>query len=45
MYRRLPHGPHGLAREPVARHQRARLYGAMVEAVHSAATPAPPWPT
>jgi len=34
MYRRLPHGPHGLDREAVARHQRTRLYGAMIEAVH-----------
>ena len=36
MYRRLPHGPHGLDREAVARHQRTRLYGAMIEAVHKA---------
>jgi len=36
MYRRLPHGPHGLNREAVARHQRTRLYGAMIEAVHKA---------
>jgi AcrR family transcriptional regulator len=34
MYRRLPHGPHGMGRDAVARHQRARLFGAMVEAVH-----------
>jgi AcrR family transcriptional regulator len=34
MYRRLPHGPHGLGRDAVARHQRARLFGAMIEAVH-----------
>lgn len=33
MYRRLPHGPHGMGREAVARHQRARLYGAMIEAI------------
>ena len=33
MYRRLPHGPHGLDREDVARHQRARLYGAMIESI------------
>jgi AcrR family transcriptional regulator len=33
MYRRLPHGPHGMGRDAVARHQRARLYGAMIEAV------------
>ena len=35
MYRRLPHGPHGLDREAVARHQRTRLYGAMIEARRS----------
>lgn len=34
MYRRLPHGPHGMDREAVARHQRARMFGAMIEAVH-----------
>ncbi len=33
MYRRLPHGPNGMAREEVERNQRSRLYGAMVEAV------------
>jgi AcrR family transcriptional regulator len=33
MYRRLPHGPHGMEREEVARHQRARLYGGMIESV------------
>ncbi|HEY2283927.1 MAG TPA: TetR family transcriptional regulator [Solirubrobacteraceae bacterium] len=33
MYRRLPHGPHGLEREDVARHQRTRLYGAMIESI------------
>jgi AcrR family transcriptional regulator/predicted nucleic acid-binding protein len=33
-YRRLPHGPHGMGREAVTRHQRTRLYGAMIEAVH-----------
>ena len=33
MYRRLPHGPHGMGRDAVARHQRARLFGAMIEAV------------
>lgn len=33
LYRRLPHGPHGLDREDVARHQRARLYGGMIESV------------
>jgi AcrR family transcriptional regulator len=34
LYKRLPHGPHGLGREEVARHQRARLYGGMVESVY-----------
>jgi len=34
MYRRLPHGPHGMGRDAVARHQRTRLFGAMIEAVH-----------
>lgn len=34
LYKRLPHGPHGLDREQVARHQRARLYGGMVESVY-----------
>jgi AcrR family transcriptional regulator len=33
IYRRLPHGPNGMGREDVARHQRARLYGAMIESV------------
>ncbi len=33
LYKRLPHGPHGLGREAVARHQRARLYGGMAESV------------
>ncbi len=33
MYRRLPHGPSGMAREDVQRNQRSRLYGAMIEAV------------
>src|ERR1700751_3830083 len=33
MYRRLPHGPSGMAREEGARTQRSRLYGAMIEAV------------
>jgi AcrR family transcriptional regulator len=33
LYRRLPHGPNGMGREDVARNQRARLYGAMIEAV------------
>ncbi len=33
LYKRLPHGPHGLGRDVVARHQRARLYGGMAESV------------
>jgi AcrR family transcriptional regulator len=33
LYRRLPHGPNGLGREEVARNQRARIYGAMIESV------------
>jgi AcrR family transcriptional regulator len=33
MYRRLPHGPHGMDREAVARDQRARLYGGMIESI------------
>ncbi len=33
LYRRLPHGPHGMNREEVARHQRARLYGGMIESI------------
>jgi AcrR family transcriptional regulator len=35
LYKRLPHGPHRLDRTQVVRHQRARIYGAMVEAVAS----------
>lgn len=34
LYKRLPHGPHGMGREAVARHQRARIYGGMVESVY-----------
>ena len=34
LYKRLPHGPHGLAREEVALHQRARIHGGMVESVY-----------
>jgi AcrR family transcriptional regulator len=34
LYKRLPHGPHGLGRKAVARHQRARLYGGMAESVY-----------
>lgn len=33
LYERLPRGPHRLARKDVARHQRLRMHGAMVEAV------------
>lgn len=33
LYRRLPHGPNGMDREEVARNQRARLYGAMIESI------------
>ena len=33
LYERLPRGPHRLNHAQVIRHQRARLYGAMVEAV------------
>jgi AcrR family transcriptional regulator len=33
LYRRLPHGPSGMGRDEVARNQRARLYGAMIEAI------------
>jgi AcrR family transcriptional regulator len=33
LYRRLPHGPNGMARDEVARNQRARMYGGMIEAV------------
>lgn len=33
IYKRLPHGPHQLPPEEVARHQRARIHGAMIEAV------------
>ncbi len=33
IYKRLPHGPHQLERGEVVRHQRTRIYGAMVEAV------------
>jgi AcrR family transcriptional regulator len=34
LYRRLPHGPNGMAREEVARNQRTRIYGGMIESVH-----------
>jgi len=33
LYHRLPHGPNGLGREEVARNQRSRLYGGMIESV------------
>jgi AcrR family transcriptional regulator len=33
LYSSLPHGPNGMQREDVARHQRARLYGATIESV------------
>jgi AcrR family transcriptional regulator len=33
LYKRLPRGPHHLGRRAVARHQRARIHGAMVQAV------------
>lgn len=33
LYERLPHGPHRLNPKQVIRHQRARIHGAMVEAV------------
>src|ERR1700684_2890284 len=33
LYQRLPHGPHRLGSEAVARNQRRRMHGAMIEAV------------
>ncbi|HEX3452640.1 MAG TPA: TetR/AcrR family transcriptional regulator [Solirubrobacteraceae bacterium] len=33
LYQRLPHGPHRLGVEAVARNQRSRMHGAMIEAV------------
>jgi AcrR family transcriptional regulator len=33
LYKRLPHGPHRLDRDQVLLHQRARIHGAMVEAI------------
>ncbi len=33
LYRRLPPGPNAIGREEVARNQRARLYGAMIESI------------
>jgi AcrR family transcriptional regulator len=35
LYKRLPHGPHKLGPREVSLHQRARLHGAMIEAVSS----------
>jgi AcrR family transcriptional regulator len=34
LFQRLPHGPSGLGREEVARNQRIRIYGGMIESVH-----------
>jgi AcrR family transcriptional regulator len=33
IYKRLPPGPHSLARSEVVRHQRTRMHGAMIESV------------
>ncbi len=33
MYKRLPHGPHRLARSEVVHHQRLRIHGAIIETV------------
>lgn len=33
LYKKLPHGPHGMDRGAVARNQRVRMYGAMIESV------------
>jgi AcrR family transcriptional regulator len=33
IYKRLPHGPHRLERNEVVLHQRARIHGAMIEAI------------
>ncbi len=33
LYKKLPHGPHGMERGAVARNQRVRMYGAMIESV------------
>jgi AcrR family transcriptional regulator len=33
LYKRLPHGPHRLARDEVILNQRSRIHGAMIEAV------------
>jgi AcrR family transcriptional regulator len=37
---RLPHGPHKLTREEVTRHQRVRVYGAVMQAVTTGGWPA-----
>jgi AcrR family transcriptional regulator len=33
LYKRLPHGPHQLARDEVIANQRKRIYGALIEAI------------
>jgi AcrR family transcriptional regulator len=33
IYKRLPHGPHRMERSEVVLHQRARIHGAIIEAV------------
>ena len=33
LYKRLPHGPHRLGRDAILQNQRARIHGAMIEAV------------
>lgn len=33
LYKKLPHGPHGMDRAAVARNQRVRVYGAMIESI------------
>jgi AcrR family transcriptional regulator len=40
LYRRLPHGPSGMERDEVARNQRTRLYGGMIESVAQRGYPA-----
>lgn len=39
LYRRLPHGPNGMTRDDVARNQRTRMYGGMIEAVSARGYP------
>jgi AcrR family transcriptional regulator len=39
LYQRLPHGPNGMARDDVARNQRTRMYGGMIEAVSARGYP------